>query len=190
MYNGRRAGLVTTENGAKACAVTVAKDGIVTRGVLLDVARMKQRDWLDAGEAVFSQDLEEAERAQGVTVETGDALLLRLGWYRRRLTQGPPTTPSRPGLHAEALPWLRERGVSLLASDASHDVIPSGYDRLSLPMHQIGIVAMGLWLLDACNFEDLAQACAESNNWTFAFMVAPLQITGGTSSPVNPLAVL
>ena len=97
---------------------------VVTRGVMLDITKVKGKPWLEAGEFVFTDDLEAAEEAQGVRVEEGDALILRLGWYKRRLELGPPAA-GRPGLHAETLPWLKERGVALVGGDASQDAEPA-----------------------------------------------------------------
>ena len=190
MYNGRRADVVTASSGASVCSAETVRDGIVKRGVLLDVAKAKGKKWLEAGEAVFPEDLEMAERQAGVRVTEGDALLVRLGWYRRRKEVGPPGDGAeRSGLHAATLPWLRERGVSLIVADASHDVVPGEYKTLFRPVHQIGIVAMGLWLLDAANLEELAQHCGRLKRWEFLFTVAPLRFPGATGSPVNPLAV-
>ena len=78
MYNGRSCNLVTSREGAQAEAVDLLRDGVVSRGVLLDVAALKGR-WLDSGEGVLPEDLEAAERAQGVRVEAGDMLLVRTG---------------------------------------------------------------------------------------------------------------
>ena len=100
---------------------------------MLDITKVKGKQWLDPGEPVFTEDLEAAEAAQGVRVEEGDALMLRLGWYKRRLELGPPEA-GRPGLHAETIPWLHERGVSILAGDASQDMDPAGYPNLGLPV--------------------------------------------------------
>ena len=108
MYNGKPASLVKADEKATAGHIDRAQDGIVTRGVLLDITKVKGKKWLDAGEAVFTEDLEAAERAQGVRVEEGDALILRLGWAKRRLEEGPPAS-GRPGLHAETL-RLIDRG--------------------------------------------------------------------------------
>ena len=188
MYNGKPASLVTAEHKATVGAVDQAQNGVVTRGVLLDITKVKGKDWLEAGEGVFTEDLEAAEEAQGVHVEEGDALLLRLGWYKRRQEVGPPAS-GRPGLHAETLPWLHRRGVSIIAADASQDMDPSGYPTLGLPVHRVGIVAMGLWLIDAANFEGVAETCRRLNRWEFMFMVAPLRFKNATGSPVNPLAV-
>ena len=126
--------------------VDKAQNGIVTRGVLLDITKVRGVPWLEAGEGVFTEDLEAAEEAQGVRLEEGDALMLRLGWYKRRLELGPPQA-GRPGLHAETLPWLKERGIALVGGDASQDAEPSGYPNVGLPIHKVGIVGMGLWLI-------------------------------------------
>ena len=188
MYNGRPASEVNSDTKANSLDIDKAQNGVVTRGSLLDIAKVKGKPWLEAGEGVFIEDLEAAEKAQGVRVEEGDALMGRFGWYKRRLELGPPES-GRPGLHAETLPWLKERGVSLLGGDASVDAEPSGYPRVGLPIHKVGIVGMGLWLIDAGNCEELAQVCERLNRWEFMFNVAPLRFKNATGSPVNPLAI-
>lgn len=190
MYGGRPMRLVTTAEGATACSVETMKDGIVTRGVLLDIARLKGKPYLDAGEPIFPDELEAAERMHGVRVAEGDALLVRTGWSRRREELGPyPIYQHRPGLHAATLPWLRERGVAVLAGDAAQDVVPSGYESIPGPIHKIGIVAMGLCLMDNLQFEDLVTECERLGRWGFLFMVAPLRVRYGTASPTTPLAL-
>lgn len=189
MYNNRPGDVVTTSEGGKACSAEAVRDGIITRGVLLDIAKLRGKKWLEAGEAVFPDELEAAEKKAGVRVSEGDALLVRLGWYRRRKEVGPGQGAERPGLHPATLPWLRKRGVSLLIADASQDVVPGDYKTLFRPIHQIGIVAMGLWLVDAANLEDLARRCQTSRRWEFLFFVAPLRFPGATGSPINPIAM-
>ena len=103
MYNGKPASLVTAQQKAAAGDIDKAQHGTVTRGVLLDITQVRGREWLEAGEGVFPEDLEAAEATQGVRVEEGDALLLRLGWCKRRQQVGAPDPPGRPGLHAAAL---------------------------------------------------------------------------------------
>ena len=190
MYNGRPAALVNVREKATFGAVDNAQNGVVTRGVLLDITKVRGVEWLEVGEGVFPEDLEAAEKAQGIRVDEGDALLIRLGWYKRRLQLGPPNPPDRPGFHAASMPWLHERGVSIIASDASHDVVPSGYESVPQPIHKVGMVAMGLWLIDAGNFEELNTVCTRLNRWEFMFSVAPLRFKNATGSPVNPLAIL
>jgi kynurenine formamidase len=142
--------------------------------------------WTEA-KASFPEDPEQAEQSQGVRVTQGDALLIRTGWYQRRVENGPyHEQPSRPGLHA-ALPWLHERGVAVVASDASHDCTPSGYP--FGPIHSV-VVAMGLCLFDACQFEDLKAACEADNRWEFMLVVAPWRWRGATYSPATNIAIL
>jgi len=191
MYNGVKVSAVSTLLGATRLSVTTMKDGVVTRGVLLDIARLKGRPYLDAGEGIFPDDLEAAEAAEDVTIGAGDALLIRTGWYRRRVELGAyPERLHRPGLHAATLPWLHERQVALIAADAANDVGPSGYEVLMQPVHAVGTVAMGLCIINVCDFESLSQACASRSRWSFMFVVAPLNWPGATASPVTPLAIL
>jgi kynurenine formamidase len=190
MYNGRSQKLITTAEGATVGSVETMKDGIVTRGVLLDFPRLKGKAFLEPGEAILVEDLEAAERAQGVQVMEGDALLIRTGWSWRRVDQGPyAQRQHRPGLHASTLPWLRERGVAVAGADAAMEVVPSGFENLRRPFHNIGIVAMGLCLVDACQFEDLSAVCERLGRWSFMCVIAPLRWRHGTASPVTPVAV-
>ena len=190
MYNGRPSTLVNSRQGATKGSVELLADGVVTRGVLLDVARLRGVDWLEPGEAIFPDELEEAERSEKVRVDAGDVLLVRTGSlkYRHEVGARPPSD-GKPGLHAACLPWIRERDVSMLGSDAIQDVQPSGYPRFLQPVHRIGIVHLGLWLIDNCNLEAVSKACASRGRWEFLICVAPLRIRYGTGSPVNPIAV-
>jgi kynurenine formamidase len=191
MYNGRPADLVS-DDGAQALPITVAKHGFITRGVLLDVAAVRGVPWLEPGEGAFPDDLDAAESRQGVRVGAGDAVLLRTGFWRYRRESGAisPAEPGvrQPGWHAAALPWLRARDVSLIGCDTANDASPSGYRAMPLPVHIIGLVAMGLWLIDNCDLEDLASTAARLGRWEFHLSVCPLALSGLTSSPVNPIA--
>jgi kynurenine formamidase len=191
MYNGRPADLVSTSAGATVLAVDSVRDGVVGRGVLLDIPRLKGKDWLDSDEGVFPDDLEAAEAQCGVTVDTGDILLCRFGMMARRNAEGPSRAvfARRPGLHASCAPWLHERQVAALGSDSAQDLFPSGYAALRAPMHQVGIVAMGLCLIDNCDLERLATTCSQLNRWEFLLTIGALRIENGTGSPVNPLAL-
>jgi len=191
MYNGVDAAEVTSREGARKHAMAALEAGVVTRGVLLDVAKARNVRWLEPGEGVFPDDLEAAEEQQGVRVESGDAVLLRTGYGRRKREHGPDATAQvgRAGWHVACLPWLHERGVALIGCDTAQDVHPSGYAGLRSPVHAVGIVAMGLWLLDNCDLEPLAARCEADARYAFLFSLAPLRIAGATGSPVNPLAL-
>ena len=191
LYNGRSCNLITSREGATVNSIEVLRDGVVSRGVLLDVARQRGVPYLGPGEGVMPADLEAAERAQGVSVEPGDLLLVRTGYYGRRLREGPvnPLQAGNPALHVACCPWLRERGVAMIGTDTHNDVSPAPYPALGNSFHVVCLVAMGLWLIDNGNLEDLARACAERNRWEFLLTVAPLRLKGVTGSPVNPIAV-
>ena len=190
MYGGVPADRVTSRHGATHHAVTEVPAGVTTRGVLLDVAATRGRRWLEPGEGVFPEDLEAAEAAQSVRVGAGDAVLLRTGYSRRKREHGPDRTQDvgRAGWHAACLPWLRERGVALIGCDTAQDVHPSGYPNIRSPMHAIGIVALGLWLLDNCDLEPVADTARRLERWEFHFQLSPLRLAGATGSPVNPIA--
>lgn len=189
-YNGVPAARVSAEAGATVLDIT-ACPAIVTRGVLLDVAASQGVGFIEPGTGVRPDQLEAAERRQGVRVRQGDAVLLRTGNGRRIHELGFPavTSGSRSGWHASCLPWLHERGVAVIGNDGTNDVVPFEFPGIPLPVHTVGIVAMGLWLLDNCDLEALAHVCAELGRYEFMLTVAPLQLTGATGSPANPVAI-
>ncbi|HEY8515811.1 MAG TPA: cyclase family protein [Candidatus Binatia bacterium] len=190
LYNGYPATRVTA-HGALELAIHELRDGVVTRGVLLDVPRLRGVRWLEPGEPIYVDDLEGCERAQGVRVEPGDALLIPTGRWDYRDVHGPWEPHAKlAGLDASCLPWLHERGVAALGSDGISDVVPSRIEGVRLPIHNVAIVAMGLHLLDNLELRDLARACAEEGRWEFLLTIAPLVVRRGTASPVNPIALL
>ena len=192
MYNGRPASLVKASEGATIQTSDVMRDGIMSRGVLLDVARVKGVTTLEPGDHVFPEDLEAAEEAQGVRVEPGDVLLLRTGHgaaVDAAAASGEEPPHEHSGYNAGCLPWIRERDVALLGSDVIQDATPAGdFPKTMLPVHQVSLVAMGLRLIDNGHLERLAEACAERNRWEFCLTLNPLRLAQGTGSPANPIA--
>ena len=191
MYNGRPAELVSTAAGATVMSVDTVRHGIVGRAVLLDIPALTDRQWLEPGDPVFPEDLEAAAQRAGVSVGQGDIVLCRFGTMARRNALGASKEvfSTRAGLHATCAPWLHERGVAALGSDSAQDLYPSGYRALRAPMHQVGIVAMGLCLIDNCDLETLAATCRQLGRYEFLLTVNPLRIENGTGSPVNPIAM-
>jgi kynurenine formamidase len=183
MYNGHPASAVTETGAGKLGIQVVASEGIVGRGVLLDVARTRSAP-IEPGAALFPEDLELAEATHGVRVEEGDLLVVRTGLGRRN------TRELRAGLHADCLPWLHERGVALLCSDGDNDIAPVPFQRWYSPIHTVGIQYMGLWLLDNADLEPLSRACVEENRWEFLLSMGVLPFQGVTGSPLNPIALL
>jgi kynurenine formamidase len=190
MYNGFPAAAVRS-SGAERCAITAGEQGIVSRGVLLDIPALKGLDWLEPGDPIFPEDLEAAEQRQGVQVEEGDILLVRTGRHRRNARVGPTNArEAAAGLHAACLPWLHERRVAVLGCDGISDVLPSRVEGVGLPIHTVAIPAIGLHLIDNAQLDDLADACAERRRWAFLLTLAPLRLQRGTASPINPIALL
>jgi len=188
MFGGRPASDVRSD-GARSNTVLSMADGVVGRGVLLDVPRALGRDYLDTGEVIAVDDLETTERAQGVAAQAGDVLLVAWGREARRRAKG--GFDGFSGLHAECLPWLQEREVAVLGSDGISDPMPFvGTPDWPFPVHQIGITAMGLHLIDNMALAPLGDRCAGAGRWEFLFTMGPLRIPGGTGCPVNPVAVL
>jgi len=190
MYNGYPSSDVTTQ-GAKNGAIDALKDGIISRGVLIDIPLIKNRDWLEPGEAISPADLEAAEQYGGFSVEEGDVLFVRTGRHARLKGKGSWDSfkEGMAGLGAACLPWLHGRKIAALGSDGASDVLPSGYEKIMLPIHAVTIVAMGIHLLDNCMLDAVAEACVAKKRWTFMCVVAPLVLVRGTASPVNPLAI-
>ncbi len=189
LFGGEADGSVTAD-GAQAGAIEVLKDGLIGRGVLLDIPRARGVPWLEPGEHVFTEDLEAAERGQAVTVGTGDILLVRTGHTRRQAEVEPwDTTKAKAGLHPTTASFLADRRVAALGSDGNSDTAPSTTEGVAFPIHVLAINAMGIHLLDYLQFEDAARRCEAESRWEFLFAAAPLRIVGGTGSPINPTAI-
>jgi kynurenine formamidase len=190
MYNGFDATEVGS-HGALKCAIDVTSEGVISRGVLLDIPKIKKAQWLEPGDRIFPEDLEAAEKDHRVRVEEGDVLLIRTGRDRRRKEKGAwdALKEGLAGLDASCLPWLHERRVAVLGSDGASDVMPSGYKEFVMPIHTCALVMFGVHLIDNADLEALAATCARRNRYEFQFAMAPLILRRGTASPVNPLAL-
>ena len=189
LYNATSVDAVTTE-GASVNSIEVLRNGLVGRGVLLDIPRLRGRPWLEPGEHVFREDLEEAEREQGVTVGEGDVLLVRTGHVRRLAELGPwNTAEAKAGLHPTAMRFVAERGVAVLGSDGNNDTAPSTTEGVDFPIHVLAVTSLGIHLLDYLQLEPVRSKCEAAGRWEFLVVAAPLRIVGGTGSPLNPIAI-
>ena len=191
MYNGKPAHLVSTNLGATAESIEIAGEGIVTRGILVDVPRIRGIEWLERGEGVMPEDILKAERDCGFEISEGDVLLIRTGQYHRRGVEGPVDfrVEGSAACHAACLPLFHERNIAMLGTDTGNDVMPAPYPNVMQPIHQVGIVAMGMWILDNANLDDLAKECAARSKWEFLINIAPLKLANTTGSPVNPIVI-
>ncbi len=190
LYNGQPADEHVGESGADLGTIAEMAQGVVTRGVLVDVPRSRRLPWLEPGSAVGADELESVLDEQGVSLRPGDAVLVRTGARARKDALG-AWDPSNfsAGIAPETTLVLSRAGTALLGSDGDSDVRPSPVDGIFSPIHALALNAMGMPLIDNMFLEDLAVACADLDRWEFLFTMAPLRIPGGTGSPVNPLAV-
>ncbi len=190
LYNGRSADSVSA-TGAALETVEALKDGLVGRGVLLDIPRARGVSWLEPGDSVLPGDLSESEDRQGVRVEEGDILLIRTGHASRLDELGPwDTASTKAGLHPSCAEFMAERRVAALGCDGNSDTAPSFTEGVGFPIHVLALTALGVHLLDYLHLDELGSACEEAGRWEFLFVGAPLRIAGGTGSPLNPIAIL
>ena len=179
-------------NGALRNTIMSMADGVVARGVLLDVPAALGLEWLPPTRSVRVEDLLAAEKRQGVELRRGDVVLISTGRDARRAAQQGVLNPfadGLAGLHAECLRLLHEREVAVLGGDGISDHMPFlPIPNWPFPIHQIGIVSMGLHLIDNLHLQPFAQACAKRERWAFLFSMSPLRVTRGTGCPANPIA--
>ena len=188
-YNGVPYDVVTPE-GCLSGGILNLQRGIVTRGVLVDIPRLKGVPYLEPGTPIYMEDLDAWEAMSGVTVRPGDAVFIRTGRWARRAAVGPwALGEQEAGLHASAAPWLHARDVAFLGSDSALDVLPSQVDGVTLPVHMLTLIAMGLHLFDSQDLEALAETGDRLNRWEFMLVAGPLAVEGGTGSPINAVAI-
>ena len=188
-YNGYPRTDALTENGCVKLGIENLKNGIMTRGVLIDIPRLKGVPYLEPSTPVYIEDIEAWEKKANVKVSSGDIILFRTGRWARREKLGPwPIARNAAGVHASVAPWIKARGVSIVGSDAALDVTPSLVEGQNLPVHTLMITALGINLLDNQDLEALSEASARANRWEFMLTIAPIPVTGGTGFPVNAIA--
>lgn len=189
LYNGLSADLVGPK-GAARLGVDNMKEGIFTRGVLVDIAWLQGVDFLAPGYAITVADLEAWEAKTDTKIRAGDALLIRTGRWARDRKHGPShLVDGAAGLHASVALWLKQRDVAVLGADGGNDVLPSGVDGVQAPLHELALAGMGMPVLDSLDLETLTREAMKQKRWDFLFIAAPLRVPGGSGAPINPLAV-
>lgn len=190
LYNGMAKAKITPEAGCGLLGVEHQKQGILTRGVLVDIPLMKNIRYMEPGQPVTAADLDAWEKFSGVTIGAGDAVFVRTGRWARRDAVGPwNVAASAAGLHVSAMPWLKQRDIALLGSDGVQDVLPSGVEGFSRPIHLLSIVTLGMPLIDVMDLEAAAAESARRKRWAFMVTLSAVPVPGGTGFPVNPIAV-
>jgi len=185
-YNGRRRADTVSADGAQWGSIYALRQGIFTRGVLLDVAAARGVPWYEPQEYVTVADFEAAETRQNVRVGSGDAVFVRTGMERMEAELGLQDIYPRAGLHAECVEWMHRREACVYGGDCI-EKLPYPSERFTSALHMIALVAMGMPILDWPALTGLAQTCERLERWDFLLTTAPMRLPGGTSSPVNPL---
>lgn len=189
MYNGATTAQAE-RSGTRRLGVQNMGSGIVTRGVLIDIPGMKGVPYLEPGTLITVADLERWERENGISVGTGDVVLIRTGRWAREAALGSwDVTRGAAGPHPSVALWLHQRGVAAMGGDVSNEYYPSVVPGISDPLHELALVGMGMPLMDNLDFEEAARTAERGNRWTFLFMAAPLRMRGGSGSLLNPLAI-
>ena len=191
MWNGQPvADVVTKEKGAAKMSILDVKNGVMTRGVLYDIPRLKGVDYLEPGVRVFPEDLEAWEKKAGVKVGPGDAFIFRWGRWARRAKIGTyDVNKEQAGLDNSVIPWLKKRDIAILVWESpDYAPRPAGDELGGIALHNFVLTHLGVHILDRANLDALAAAAAQRNRWEFMLTIAPLAIPHGTGSPVNPIA--
>jgi len=188
MYNGFSRDEVM-QSGAAKLSIDNIKQGIFTRGILIDIPRLRGERFLEPGSAIYPEELDAWEKHAGLKVESGDVVFIRTGRWKRRDLTGPwDIERGLAGLHASCARWLKQRDIAMLGSDSASDVIPSGIDGVTHPIHLLTLHAMGVHIFDNCDLEDLSETTGRLQRWDFLLTASPIPVEGGTGSPLNPIA--
>lgn len=184
LYNGYL-GSTVRSTGAQKLGIDKLKQ-LVGRGVHLDLCAWKGVDRLEGGYVVTVADLEGCAEAQGTPIKSGDIVLFRTGWQQVFKSAGSGEFfEAEPGIGIEAARWLGERGVTAIGSDNyGVEVVPTEHGDPA-PVHRMLIRDYGMYLLELFVLDELAK----DKVYEFLFVAAPLMITGGVGSPINPLAL-
>jgi len=191
LYNGMSLDSIHPDGSTEQLGIrNVGVNGVFTRGVLVDMPRFLGIDFLPAGSAITAKDIEAWEKDSGVTITSGDVLLIRTGRWQQVAQEGQWNFLEKAaGANASLAAWLKSRDVAVIGCDGISDVMPSGVEGLVIPLHELVIVGLGMPMLDNLDLEAVAEAAAKRGRSTFLFVAAPLRVPGGTGSPLNPLAI-
>ncbi|MCH2336553.1 MAG: cyclase family protein [Pseudomonadales bacterium] len=190
MYNGFPFEMNADEGFSKLGVENIAEVGVFTRGVLVDMPKFLGIDFLEPGTAITASDLEAWEKASGVRVRAGDALLVRTGRWIKVAQDGQWNfIQQAAGMHASVARWLKERDVAVIGCDGVSDVMPSGVTGRFNPLHELVLIGLGMPIFDNLDLESLAEKASSTGRATFLFVAIPLRVSGATGSPLNPLAV-
>lgn len=171
-------------------SIMTAKEGIVGRGVLIDLPPVLGADYMNPQEIAHLSDVEKALERQQCEILPGDIVYFRTGRFGRELKHGPAAvSEGLAGISVDCVEWAHEKNISVFVCDGGMDPQPSEVQDVRIPWHILALVQMGAMLVDNANLEALASTCAAKNRWTFMSVMAPLRVLTANASPLNPVAV-
>ena len=190
LYNGIANNVVTANGGASRLGVQNIGP-VVTRGVLLDIARLHDVDHFEDNYAVTADDLDAAASAAGLTVEPGDAVLVRTGqMHFLREGKRPRYSHPSPGLSTSTIAWMRDHDIAAVATDTlTFEVYPCEDPAVFMPVHMLHLRDVGLLQGQVWRLDDLASDCADDGQYDFLLCATPLPLTHAVGAPVAPTAV-
>ncbi|MCW2539988.1 MAG: cyclase family protein [Frankiales bacterium] len=192
LYNGVPGSAVTASKGAIKNSFDKVVNRLITRGVLLDIAGLKGVDRLARSEEITADDLDAAAARQGVSIQSGDVVMFRTGWYQH-FTEGNSALYlgwESAGLGISAAAWLHDHEVAAVAGDNfAIECLPAKEEGTSLPVHMVLIRDLGMTLGEMFNFEELAADCNSDGVWEFLFSGIGIKVTASVGSPVTPIAI-
>jgi len=187
MYNGFPSSEIT-DKGCDAGSIFAFKNGIITRGVLMDIPRLKGVDYLEPGTRIYPEDLDAWAKEAHLKILPGDAVLIRTGRWARRDAKGPWNASQLAGLYMTCAKWLHQHDAAILGSDAAEDVHPSGIEGIAEPIHALVLIAMGMPIFDNLDLEAVSKEAAQRKRWDFLVTASPAAVPGATGSVLNPIA--
>ncbi len=192
LYNGYPASSVTSAGASKDSIDKIDKKGVVSRGVLLDVAHHRGVPHLPPSTPIYPEDLDATAEAEGITIESGDVVLVRTGWWQVFLDshEGESWAMGSPGLSWKCAEWLWRHEVAAVACDnVAVEVLPPEIEDTPLAFHLLAIRDMGMILGEMWDMEALSRDCADDGVYEFQIVAPPLRVTGAVGTPLNPLAM-
>jgi len=184
MYNGFDGTEHVTSYGATRNSIDNVPF-IIGRGVLLDVAGWKGVEHLGLAEPVTGDDLDQCAKAQNIKIQTGDIILLRTGWMRVFSQDRALFDSGEPGIDESTLPWLKDHDVIAIGADNHAVEVIENIPPTDLPIHRYAIRDLGMYLMEYFNLEEIAADKAYES----LVVIAPLSLTAGAGSPINPIAI-
>jgi len=189
LYNDYDASKITPQ-GFNELGIEAFNQGIISKGVLIDIPLLYNKNHLNAGTKITIDDIKNFEKKYNVQIEKGDVVIVRTGrWSEKKVKGDTDYSKLSAGLDYRIALLLSEREASVLGSDGTNDVQPSNIYEEGSPVHKLTLVSMGMPLLDNLNLEEISNEARRQNKWEFLISIQPLRFKGGTGSPVNVIAV-